>query len=36
MRDLLVPDLNIVQSEDLGGSNPLCSTKESAQIDVTS
>jgi hypothetical protein len=27
MRDLLVLDSNIVQSEDLGGSNPLCSTR---------
>jgi hypothetical protein len=31
MRDLLVPDLNIVQSEDLGGSNPLCSTRKSTR-----
>jgi hypothetical protein len=26
MRDLLVLDSNIVQIEDVGGSNPLCST----------
>jgi hypothetical protein len=29
MRDLLVLDSNIVQIEDVGGSNPLCSTKKS-------
>jgi hypothetical protein len=26
MRDLLALDSNIVQIEDVGGSNPLCST----------
>jgi hypothetical protein len=36
MRDLLVLDSNIVQIEDVGGSNPLCSTRKSAQIDVIS
>jgi hypothetical protein len=30
MRDLVL-DSNIVQSEDLGGSNPLCSTRKSAR-----
>jgi hypothetical protein len=30
MTDLLVLDSNIVQTEDVGGSNPLCSTRKSA------
>jgi hypothetical protein len=36
MRDLLALDSNIVQVEDVGGSNPLCPTKESAPIGVIS
>jgi hypothetical protein len=32
MKDLLVLDSNIVQIEDVGGSNPLCSTTTSARV----
>ena len=36
MTDLLVLDSNIVQSEDLGGSNPLCSTIQSCRSTLVS
>jgi hypothetical protein len=36
MRDLLVLDSNIVQIEDVGGSNPLCSTRRSPRTALGS
>jgi hypothetical protein len=36
MKDLLVLDSNIVQIEDVGGSNPLCSTKKSWSVAAVS